>query len=70
MPGIDGVEIAKTLKYNPKTRSIPIIIISANRDISKKAEESGADDYLSKPFEMVDLEKIVKKYLEKNKSKV
>jgi len=63
MPGIDGVAITKTLKDNPETVSIPIIIMSANRDIAQKTQESGANDYLSKPFEMSDLEKIVRKHL-------
>lgn len=52
LPGIDGLSICQQLRADPKTRSIPLMILSA------KEEESdiviglslGADDYLAKPF--------------------
>lgn len=52
MSGQDGREIAKVLKTHPRTKSIPIIMISASRDITESAFESGADDFIAKPFEM------------------
>jgi CheY-like chemotaxis protein len=61
MSGQDGREICKFLKTNDLTKDIPIIMISANRDTEKMAKESGADDFLEKPFQMKDLlEKVVK----------
>lgn len=61
MSGENGRDICKYLKANPMTKKIPVIIISASRDIKKSAVESGADDFLAKPFAMYELlEKIHK----------
>lgn len=59
LSGIDGRDICKKIKADAKTRSIPVILISANRDIEKSSKEAGADDFLEKPFDMeVLLEKV------------
>lgn len=63
MSGQDGREICKYLKKNPLTQSIPIIMVSASRDIMTSAKESGADDFLAKPFEMDELLSKLKKYI-------
>jgi DNA-binding response OmpR family regulator len=63
MSGMDGREICKKLKSQKKTKHIPIIIISANRDTDRIAREAGADDFLAKPFEMDELLAKVAKYL-------
>jgi DNA-binding response OmpR family regulator len=55
MPGIDGKEMTKLLKSDPKTKNIPIILISALNEIDKIQGLVGADDFLAKPFEMDDL---------------
>lgn len=55
MSGIDGREVAKKLKNNKETKEIPIIMISASRDVEKSAKDAGANDFLAKPFEMDDL---------------
>lgn len=55
MAGSDGRTICKSLKNHKLTRHIPIIIISANKDTNKIAKEAGADDFMTKPFEMDDL---------------
>jgi len=55
MSGEDGRDICKKLKLTPATKNIPVIMISASRDIKQSAMESGADDFLAKPFEMNDL---------------
>jgi two-component system phosphate regulon response regulator PhoB len=52
LPGVDGLDVCKTLKQNPQTTSIPIIMLTAR---SEEADivtglELGADDYLPKPF--------------------
>lgn len=52
MSGVDGCDICKQLKTQDSTRSIPIIIVSANRDAERRAKEAGADDFLSKPFQI------------------
>lgn len=63
MSGQDGREICKYLKQEAATKHIPIIMISASRDIQSSAKDAGADDFLAKPFEMNELIKKVKKYV-------
>ncbi len=62
LSGHDGGKIAKNLKTKEETQHIPVILISANNETAKITKESGADDYLLKPFDIDDLLKIVKKY--------
>src|SRR3954470_5021104 len=51
MSGVNGNTICIDLKNNPITKNIPVIMFSANRDVKDIAAQSGADGYLSKPFE-------------------
>ena len=55
MSGVDGREICKLLKADPKTSHIPVLLFSASTKLCLSASEAGADDYLEKPFEMNDL---------------
>jgi len=59
MSGVDGRDICKQLKKQPATKNLPIVLISASQDIERSALESGADDFLAKPFEMNELLKKV-----------
>ncbi len=52
MAGVDGRDICRVLKNQDFTRHIPIILISANPDTEEIAREAGADDFISKPFDM------------------
>ena len=62
LSGIDGLEICKQLKSSPETNHIPILVFSAYPRIADSAMfEYGADDFISKPFEVNDL--IVKMHL-------
>jgi CheY-like chemotaxis protein len=63
MSGHDGREICKQLKNQATTKHIPIVMISASRDIVKSAKDAGADDFLAKPFQMDDLLGKVAKYI-------
>ena len=63
MPGMDGKEVTKILKRDPKTRDMPIVIISALNDTKDIAEKVGADAFLSKPFTITDLLEVVEKNL-------
>lgn len=58
MSGWNGRDICVLLKGQESTKHIPIILVSANRDTEKIAEEAGADDFLLKPF---DLDKVLEK---------
>lgn len=55
MGGTDGRLICKQLKANSATRHIPVILMSANSELQTIAEESGADGFIAKPFEIDDL---------------
>jgi adenylate cyclase len=52
MPDLNGDEVLRTLKSDPDTRDLPVVMISADTDTEKvsKCIELGADDYLPKPF--------------------
>ena len=52
LPGISGVEYARQLKKNDLTREVPIIMLTARGEESDKIRgfDSGADDYVTKPF--------------------
>lgn len=65
MPDKNGYEVCKILKDNPKTMSIPIIIVTALRENKDriKALEAGADDFLSKPVDILELTARVKSLL-------
>lgn len=52
LPGLSGIEVCHILKRNPKTAAIPIIMLTARSEEADKVTglESGADDYITKPF--------------------
>jgi two-component system alkaline phosphatase synthesis response regulator PhoP len=52
LPGIDGLEVCKQLKSNPKTEHVPVIMLTAKGEESDVVVglEVGADDYITKPF--------------------
>jgi DNA-binding response OmpR family regulator len=56
MPGLDGREICKILKYNKETKGLPVIICSAEEDLDDALTQEGApNDILHKPFDMIAL---------------
>ncbi len=57
MPGMDGFGLLGTLRSNPETRTIPVILISARagEDARSEGMDAGADDYLAKPFSSQEL---------------
>jgi len=62
--GPNGIEICRILKTNPETKRIPVIMMTANEDANSvdKCFEVGAEDYIFKPFTLVDLLLRIKKY--------
>jgi two-component system phosphate regulon response regulator PhoB len=52
LPGRSGLELAAQLKQNPKTREMPIIMVSARGEEEDRIKglDTGADDYITKPF--------------------
>ncbi|WP_413163439.1 diguanylate cyclase domain-containing protein [Capilliphycus salinus ALCB114379] len=65
MPGIDGYDVCKRLKANPKTQEIPIIFISAFSDPMEKVKafKLGGEDYITKPFFIEEVVARVEKHL-------
>jgi CheY-like chemotaxis protein len=57
LPKVDGYQVCQTLKGNPITAAIPIIMVTALDTTPQKVKgiESGADDYVSKPFDLDEL---------------
>ena len=57
MPGMDGFTVARRLKGNPETKPIPIIVVSAleDRESRMRGLEAGAEEYLTKPIDRMDL---------------
>ena len=57
MPLVSGLEVCRRLKLRPETRGIPIIMLSArSEDVDKvRGLETGADDYVIKPYSLVEL---------------
>lgn len=68
MPVIDGVEFCREVRKKEANKNTPIIMLTALSDISDKfvAFESGADDYLTKPFETLELLLRIKSLLKRN----
>ena len=57
LPGVSGIEICRRLKASTQTRKIPVIMLSARGEESDRVRglETGADDYISKPYSIVEL---------------
>src|SRR5512139_4234439 len=57
MPGIDGYEVCRRLREAEATRELPIMFLSSLEDVQDKARgfEIGANDYLTKPFEILEV---------------
>jgi CheY-like chemotaxis protein len=66
MPGLDGLQVTRQLKANPDTAGIPIIAVSAmaRPDDRETALAAGCDDFVRKPFELDDLEAVIRTHLE------
>ena len=57
LPGKDGLEILESMRLNPSTRHIPVMMLTAKGSEIDKVQglDLGADDYLAKPFGMMEL---------------
>jgi two-component system, chemotaxis family, chemotaxis protein CheY len=65
MPVMDGWEFAQRMRQRPpEIARIPIIVLSADRNVGSKAAELGAVGHLAKPFELNDLLELVRRSLE------
>ena len=57
MPELDGYEVCRRLRADPATRDLPVMFLSSLEDVKDKARgfELGANDYLTKPFEILEV---------------
>ena len=62
-----GSNLCRKLKSDPATNDIPVILISALSTIDRIALEAGADAFISKPFDIVELSETVNRYISGNK---
>lgn len=67
MPEMDGLAVLKKLKRHRKTRDIPVFMLTARRQIADmdQAYVIGADDYITKPFKLRQISKIIRHKLDK-----
>lgn len=65
MPTMSGWQIIKNLKAASRSATIPVVLVSASRDLNYTTEELGASAYLPKPFDLDDLINIVMKHVGK-----
>ncbi|WP_219222865.1 response regulator [Pedobacter antarcticus] len=65
LPDVGGIDATRELKSHPTLKTIPVIYFSANNDVMALADQAGADGYLSKPFDIEELENIILKHLPK-----
>jgi serine phosphatase RsbU (regulator of sigma subunit) len=65
MPGIDGYEVCRRMRQMPETAEVPIMFLSSLEEVQNKTLgfEAGANDYLTKPFEMLEVKARVKSLL-------
>jgi len=62
MPGMSGWQVIAALKASLQTRAIPVVLLSARRDLPATANELGIVTFLAKPFDIDKLLDIVRKY--------
>jgi CheY-like chemotaxis protein len=63
MSGSNGRDLCLYLKSQEATRHLPILLVSANRETEAIAREAGADDFVTKPFDLDDLVGTVERFL-------
>ncbi|MGQ9693970.1 MAG: response regulator transcription factor [Thermodesulfobacteriota bacterium] len=65
LPKIDGYKVCRFLKFDEKYKHIPIIMLTARSQEKDRllGKETGADEYITKPFDLDDLFNKIKKYI-------
>ncbi|WP_285060598.1 response regulator [Pedobacter ginsengisoli] len=63
LPDVGGIDATRALKRHGTLKNIPVIYFSANNDVESLAQQAGADGFLSKPFDIQELENIISKHL-------
>ncbi len=68
MPGLNGIEVCRLLRSMPNLERVPVLFLSAKSEVADRLEgfEAGADDYISKPFDLREMELRVKALLRRS----
>jgi twitching motility two-component system response regulator PilG len=68
MPGVDGLELCRTVRSLPQFQDLPIIMLTARDGVFDKVQGrlAGATEYLTKPFEAEQLRQIVGNFINSN----
>jgi DNA-binding response OmpR family regulator len=69
MPGLSGIEVCRMLRGSPGLARVPVLFLSAKSEVADRLEgfEAGADDYITKPFDLRELELRVKALLRRSR---
>ncbi|MCA3486620.1 MAG: phosphate regulon transcriptional regulator PhoB [Rhodobacter sp.] len=72
LPNVSGIEVCRRLKMRPETRGVPIIMLSARSEEVDRVRglETGADDYMIKPYSLVELVARVRTQLRRTRPSV
>ncbi|SDF46504.1 two-component system, OmpR family, alkaline phosphatase synthesis response regulator PhoP/two-component system, OmpR family, response regulator MtrA [Mucilaginibacter pineti] len=63
MPVLSGDQVLRSLRKNPDTQDLPVIVISASRDGQQIAVNAGANDFMAKPFDVDFLLQKIQEYV-------
>lgn len=65
LPGLDGFQVSRYLKFDSKFRHIPIVMLTAKSDERDKARgfEAGTNEYLTKPFTLEQFMNVISRYV-------
>lgn len=68
LPKINGYKVSRLLKFDKKYKDIPILMVTARTQDEDKliGKDTGADEYITKPFDLDNVINMVKKYLNNN----
>jgi len=70
MPGLDGLQVLSELKHDERTKGIPVFMLTAKSMMAEvgRALYEGADDYITKPFDVIELGQVLKEKLERTRA--
>lgn len=71
MPRMDGIQLYRQMKKNPRLREIPVIFLTAGDGLQSSLPDSGPDtqDCLLKPFDITDLVAIIRSHLKRSEQR-
>ncbi len=65
LPEVSGFDVLTAMRDDPALRDTPVVVLTAWSHVRAEAEEKGADRFISKPFEPVELESVVRELLDR-----